>query len=67
MRIEIDKQTGLRTQYADENKWLYQELMPNCRHFTGYVLLGKGAEPWPECTDGQRKEWEEKHREQIIE
>lgn len=44
------------------NEWLYQDQDENYRYFTKRVLLGKNAEPWPECTDAEKVEWEESHQ-----
>lgn len=63
MRIEFDKY-GNRNEYADEGKWLYQDRGENDRYFTDMVLLGKHEEPWAECTQAEREEWEEKHKEE---
>lgn len=57
MRIEKDE-NGLDNQYSDEGKWLYQDQSENYRYFTNVVLLGNGEEPWPECTEQERQEWE---------
>lgn len=42
------------------NEWLYQDQSEDFRYFTKRVLLGKNAEPWPECTDEEKEKWEEK-------
>ena len=61
MRIEIDKY-GNRNEYADEGKWLYKDQGEDNRYFTKVVYLGKEEEPWPECTDEEKHEWEDEHR-----
>lgn len=61
MRIEIDKY-GNRNEYSDEGKWLYKDQDENCRYFTTVVYLGKDEEPWEECTDEEKREWEEDHK-----
>lgn len=61
MRIEIDKY-GNRNEYSDEGKWLYQDQDENFRYFTDIVLLGKEEKPWAECTDEEKREWEEEHK-----
>ena len=61
MRIEIDKY-GNRNEYADGGNWLYQDRGENDRYFTDMVLLGKHEEPWDECIDEKRKQWEEEHK-----
>lgn len=47
------------------NEWCYQDQGENFRYFTKRVLLGKNAEPWPECTDMARIDyeawWERQH------
>lgn len=66
MRIEIDAY-GNRNEYADENKWLYQDRGENDRYFTGVVYLGKDEPAWPECTDAEKTAWEEEHHPQPEE
>lgn len=61
MRIEIDKY-GNRNEYSDNGKWLYQDRRENDRYFTDMVLLGKHEEPWSECTQAEREQWEEEHK-----
>ena len=58
MRIEIDKY-GNRNEYSDEGKWLYQDRSENDRYFTDMVLLGRHEEPWKECSQAEREQWEE--------
>lgn len=43
------------------NEWCYQDQGENFRYFTKRVLLGKNAEPWPECTDDEKVQWERQH------
>ena len=43
------------------NEWCYQDQGENYRYFTKRVLLGKDAEPWPECTAADRDQWEQSH------
>ena len=57
MRIEIDKY-GNRNEYADDGNWLYQDRSENDRYFTDMVLLGKHEEPWNECTQAEREQWQ---------
>lgn len=59
MRIEIIN--GQRVEFADEGKWLYQDRGENERYFTDMVYLGKDAEPWTECTNEEKEEWEREH------
>ena len=61
MRIEIDKY-GNRNEYSDDGKWLYQDRGENDRYFTTIVYLGKDEEPWKECTQAEREQWEEEHK-----
>lgn len=65
MRIEIDKY-GNRNEYSDDGKWLYQDRGENDRYFTNVVYLGKDEEPWKECTDEEKHEYE-KSKEPVSE
>ena len=65
MRIEIDKY-GNRNEYSDEGKWLYQDRVENDRYFTTVVFLGKNEEPWPECTNEKKEQWQEWKREHLA-
>lgn len=53
------------------NEWLYHESADGFRTFHERVLLGKDAEPWPECTDIERlawqTQWDESHKEPAPE
>lgn len=40
------------------NEWCYQDQGENFRYFTKRVLLGKDAEPWHECTEQERQDWQ---------
>ncbi|MBQ3930288.1 MAG: hypothetical protein II708_05000 [Paludibacteraceae bacterium] len=31
------------------------------RYFTTLVIRPEGTEPWPECTDADKRKWEEDH------
>lgn len=60
MIIEHD---GLRTQVPDvEGNWLYIDFSENDRQFYKSIDLGKTQEPFPECTDEEKKQWEEEHK-----
>lgn len=51
-----------RTQYpTPPNEWLYQDQEDGSRIFTDYVILGKEAEPWSECTTAEKEQWEKDH------
>lgn len=39
------------------NEWLYEDNQDG-RFFCKEVYLGKHAEPWHECTDSQKEEYE---------
>ena len=41
--------------------WLYEDRGENGRYFTTIVYLGKDAEPWAECTNEEKEEWEREH------
>lgn len=43
------------------NEWLYEVVEENGeekREFKPFVYLGKNAEPWPECTEQERQDWQ---------
>lgn len=52
---------GIQTPDAP-NTWLYQD-QEQGRLFTDYVILGKEAEPWEQCTDEQMYAWKAEHPE----
>lgn len=50
------------------NEWLYETIIEDGqekRNFVPFAYLGKNAEPWPECTDMARIDyeawWERQH------
>lgn len=60
MIIERD---GLRTQVPDvESNWLYIDFSEDNRQFYKSIDLGKTQEPFPECTDEKKREYEEDHK-----
>ena len=59
MRIEIIN--GQRVEFADEGKWLHNNKLDWSRYFTTMVGLSCSDEPWPECTQAEREEWERNH------
>ena len=60
MRIEIIN--GVRVEYPDSGKWLHDGATDWQRIFKDdYVMLGKDAEPWAECTNEEKEEWEREH------
>lgn len=60
MIIEHD---GLRTQVPDvEGNWLYIDFSEENRQFYKSIDLGKTQEPFPECTDEEKKQWEERNK-----
>lgn len=44
------------------NEWLYEDRGENNRYFTKVVFLGKHAEPWAECTNEEKEQWEHDHQ-----
>ena len=53
---------ALRIQRPTEGyDWLYQDRGENDRYFTDVVYLGKHENPWHECTQAEREEWEREH------
>lgn len=43
------------------NEWLYEDRGADNRYFTTIVYLGKNAEPWAECTNEEKEQWEREH------
>ena len=47
------------TQYpAPPNVWLHDWMEDYTRVFTDYIIRPESGEPWQECTDEERKEFE---------
>ena len=44
------------------NEWMYEDRGESDRYFTKYVILGKNAEPWQECTNEEKEQWEHDHQ-----
>jgi hypothetical protein len=62
MIIEHD---GLRTQIPDvDGNWLYIDFSDDDRQFYKSIDLGKTQEPFPECSQAEREQWEEEHKPQ---
>nr|DAQ26900.1 MAG TPA: hypothetical protein [Caudoviricetes sp.] len=57
-----EKQVTLRKQIAADGQWLYEDQPQDNRVFAKEVYLGATTEPWAECTDAERTEWEEAHK-----
>ena len=47
------------------NEWLYEDRGENERYFTTIVYLGAHAEPWAECTNEEKEEWEREHQPEV--
>lgn len=52
---------------SDGMDWLYEYRGENDRYFTDVVYRPEGTEPWAECTQAEREEWEEAHKPEVIE
>jgi len=49
------------TQYpTPPNEWLYKDENEN-RLFSDYVIRPTDSEPWNECTNADKEEWEKSH------
>lgn len=59
MRIEIIN--GQRVEYPNWENWLHNGAKDYTRVFSKEVYLGKGAEPWSECTNEEKEAWEAEH------
>lgn len=45
------------------DNWLHNNAQDWQRIFSKLVYLGKDAEPWQECTDAEKEQWEADHPE----
>lgn len=45
------------------NEWLYKEYNENYREFFKGITLPEGSGLLPECTDAEKRKWEEDHPE----
>ena len=43
------------------NEWLYNDISEKERWFTDEICRPVGSEPWLECTDAEKRKWEEDH------
>ena len=43
------------------DNWLYRDFSENDRVFAKVVYLGINDTGWPECTDADKRKWEEDH------
>ena len=48
---------------SNPDNWLYRDMSEDDRIFTKLVYLGKNDTEWPECTDADKRKWEEDHPE----
>jgi hypothetical protein len=54
---------NLRPQTPSEGfDWLYKDYEEDCRVFSKLVYLGVNDAPWAECTNEEKREWEEEHK-----
>lgn len=44
----------------NEQDWLYKDVNDD-RWFTKEVVLNDNAEPWAECTNEEKEQWEHDH------
>ena len=61
-----EKQVTLRKQTATEGSWLYLDDVQGNRVFAKSAMLGVYADPWLECSDAEKQEYE-KAKELISE
>ena len=47
---------------SQPDNWLYLDLSEDDRAFSKVVYLGVNAEPWAECTNAEKEQWEEEHK-----
>ena len=62
----IEELTFRRQTPTPPMDWLYHDEPDGNRIFKKEVYLGKNAEPWPECTDEEKVQWEEEHEEVTL-
>lgn len=56
---------ALRIQKPSQpDNWLYDDRGEDNRYFTKLVYLGKNATEWPECTNEEKEQWEEEHKQE---
>ena len=49
----------------EPNEWIYTEPEPDHREFVPSITTRPDDQPnWHECTDQQRREWEEAHKQE---
>lgn len=46
------------------NNWLFRDLAEDNRVFSKVVYLGKNDTEWDECTDAEKLQWEEEHKQE---
>lgn len=46
---------------SSPDNWLHDDAQDYTRIFSKLVYLGKDAEPWAECTNEGKEEWEREH------
>jgi hypothetical protein len=49
------------------NEWLYEEDEIGNRNFIREIILGVDAQPWQECTEEEKQEWINTHKEDYPE
>jgi hypothetical protein len=62
----------LRIQQAPQGKWLIKDFFDNegkfqSRAFVKEVSLGKNSKEWEECTEEEKEEWINSHKEDYHE
>jgi len=44
------------------NDWLYKDISENERWFSDEICRPKDSEPWLECTNSEKEQWESEHQ-----
>lgn len=44
------------------NEWLYKDISENERWFSDEICRPVGSEPWMECTNAEKEQWESEHQ-----
>jgi len=43
------------------NEWLYKDITENDRRFSPFVIRPENSQPWAECTNAEKEQWEADH------
>lgn len=49
------------------NEWLHDGAKDHTRLFRDFIIRNADAEPWKECTNAEKEQWELEHPAPIVE